>query len=115
SNGYVQLSSKIHGSNQWRREHRVVMESVLGRPLLPSEIVHHKNGDKADNSPSNLEVMDRAEHVREHYAKGSFLACTGCGKPKWYSPANLAKFDASKYKCRPCKYGHDWNSARAAK
>lgn len=30
-------------------EHRKVMEEYLGRPLTRSEIVHHKNGDKADN------------------------------------------------------------------
>lgn len=47
-------------------EHRLVMESVLGRYLTGAEVVHHKNGIITDNRPENLEVMTNAEHVRYH-------------------------------------------------
>ena len=49
-----------------RRYHRMVMEEVLGRSLEPTEIVHHKDGDRTNNDPSNLELMSRGDHNIEH-------------------------------------------------
>lgn len=49
-----------------RLEHRVVAERSLGRPLQADEIVHHRDGDKGNNAPSNLEVMSQREHARLH-------------------------------------------------
>lgn len=55
---------KRHG----RHEHRVVAEQMLGRPLEHGEIVHHIDGDKHNNDPSNLMVMTQDHHIREHLA-----------------------------------------------
>lgn len=49
-----------------RHMHRAVAEQMLGRPLQKGEIVHHRDGDKWNNDPSNLEVMTQAEHARIH-------------------------------------------------
>ena len=48
--------------------HRVVMAHTIGRPLRPEEEVHHKNGDKADNSPDNLEVWSRSHPAGQRIA-----------------------------------------------
>lgn len=62
--GYVQVTSPIHKRGR-DFEHRVVMSRVLGRPLTRDEHVHHLNGIRDDNRPSNLVVLDASTHKRE--------------------------------------------------
>lgn len=50
-------------------EHRLVMESILGRYLHPHEVVHHRDGNPANNTPANLELfVSNADHLRAELA-----------------------------------------------
>jgi len=67
--GYVYTTAPDHPRqhNGYVFEHIIVAEKMLGRHLNDSEVVHHKNGDRADNRPENLKVFSStAEHTRYH-------------------------------------------------
>ena len=68
-----------------RPEHRVVMAEILGRPLVKGESVHHKNGQRSDNRPENLELW--VGPIR-HGARASDLVCIHCGKKWGEEPVN---------------------------
>jgi hypothetical protein len=67
--GYILTKSPDHPSrdrHNYVREHRLVAEQILGRYLQPQEVVHHKDGDKQNNNPDNLEVFGtNAEHLAQ--------------------------------------------------
>jgi len=56
---YVSLPALANGGKRGEMlEHRFVMEQKLGRKLLESETVHHRDGDRANNAITNLELFD---------------------------------------------------------
>lgn len=55
---YLYLPDHPNGGKQgYVAEHRIVMENHLGRFLLKTEVVHHKDEDKLNNDINNLELF----------------------------------------------------------
>ncbi len=78
--GYVQIRCLDHpfrSKNDFVFEHRLIAEKYLlneensieidgNRYLKPEYVVHHKDMNRLNNDPSNLEVMTKSEHQSLH-------------------------------------------------
>lgn len=67
--GYVFMNNPTHpfpARGHYVLRSRLVMEHTLGRYLRKEEVVHHINGNKLDDTPDNLEIVDTHSHTRVH-------------------------------------------------
>lgn len=56
---------KVSGRG-WVPKHRHIMEQLVSRKLARQEDVHHRNGNKRDNRPENLQLLSKSEHRKLH-------------------------------------------------
>jgi HNH endonuclease len=92
-------------------EHVLVWERTHGRSVPAGHDVHHVDGDKLNNDPSNLLLLTKLEHKRIH--SGCVLVdgvwwkpCKYCGRTlpvteeHWYfHPDGYPHYG----RCRPCQ------------
>ena len=87
--GYIRLRLPAHPNadkNGLVSEHIKVMSDFLGRPLLPGETVHHKNGIRDDNILDNLELRLSNGHPKGQSIKDDLI-------PHWIKMLRLYKPD----------------------
>lgn len=77
--GYNKSKTKFNGHKIFIKEgyeciddgkfkyvHRLIMEEYLNRPLKTKENIHHIDGNKRNNSKTNLNIINHSEHARHH-------------------------------------------------
>lgn len=88
SSPYMQRSA----GGVYRRDHVVVAERALGKPLPPGAPVHHYDGDGHNNANRNLVIcQDEAYHMLLHRRQrvrdaggnpNTDLFCSACRRPR---------------------------------
>ena len=94
--GYVMIYAPGHpraNGNRYVREHILIAEKTLGKPLPINAVVHHHNENMSDNiTPGNLVIcQDRAYHKLLHQR---MRALKHSGDVHW----------------RKCKYCHKYDT-----
>jgi len=71
--GYItaQGYKAIKVDGKYRLEHVLVYEREKGIKVPSGLIIHHKNGNRLDNSIDNLEMLTARQHILIHVAKVS--------------------------------------------
>ena len=86
----------------WEFEHRLVLESKLERLLKTSEVTHHIDGNKLNNTAENLCITDKHHHGKIHQPlKGETRTCLTCQK-LFYAPLSFIKQNRSHYCSKQC-------------
>lgn len=101
NNGYRSIYNFSRG---WQSEHVIVAEQ-FDRPLNDNEVVHHRDFNKRNNLPENLQIMEDTAHKAFHMHLNNQVIWSPENKQK-----TIEKVQSSEgYKNRKC---HKWNGER---
>src|SRR3990167_7959415 len=71
---------------------RIIYERYTGLALKPEDTIHHKDGNRSNNSIENLEVMSHNEHTYLHrYGKGKYGIPSKGNESEWRKTFNAAR------------------------
>lgn len=59
------------GKKRIYRAHAIWNDAYPNDPIIPGEVIHHKDGIKSNDSPSNLEKMTDFDHRKLHSHHGT--------------------------------------------
>lgn len=71
-NGYIRIKNRTHpraDHQGYVLEHLLIWEEANGMPVPKGFEVHHKNGVKDDNRPSNLVALSKGKHRPDLFLK----------------------------------------------
>lgn len=98
SAGYAEIFLPNHHrarGNGYVFEHILVAEKLLGRKLVKGEDVHHKDENKENNSPDNLQILSKSKHSSLHgknkIRHGKYIACPVCGEDFYAKASHVQK------------------------
>lgn len=107
--GYVWAIYPEHPNACWGGRiflHRLVMENKLGRYLEENEIVHHRDRNKQNNNPDNLELVTNDEHAVLHRSSPPRRKCAQCGVTFTVTARSGHKYSYAQFCSVECREAH---------
>lgn len=113
ADGYVLVRARGHPRatklGRYVLEHVIITERALGKYLPPGAVMHHVNGDRANNRPANLVLCeDQRYHLFLHRRARAISACSHadwrrCVRcSKYGDPATMARHTKKSFAHRSC-------------
>ena len=72
--------------------HRYNAERHYGIKLTSDLVVHHKDENKLNNEPDNLQIMTHEEHGKHHNNDRVEISCSHCGEIVLIKPSSDGKY-----------------------